>query len=282
MRWAYARSDERSDHVRAIWSARLECEGQNKVGSQLPPIAPPPALQAAFSNRQRPAPGPRNYSHQSEQSDASYRSEQSEPHYVPAFYAPDDVHLPPIQGQFGGSPVPPTLLRGLNISDETIQELPAQGSSSMWVDGYSSGKRASRDSAMSTPSAFNGDSPLQAFSSDQSSRGQTGDSSSASYTSRSNGAMPGSSIHGSPVAVGAAMSASGGFFRVTVGAGQGTYSSGAAPYGQSPQPTDAGSEAYMSATADTYAPYGDDRSQDDSVDDTVETSSYTTFYPSTT
>jgi hypothetical protein len=282
MRWAYARSDERSDHVRAIWSARLEREaGQSKTGGQPAAFTQPQAQQAAFSDKQRPAPGPRNYSYQSEQSDASYRSEQSEPHYVPAFYAADDVHLPPIQGQFGQqASVPPALLRGLNLSDETIQELPTQGTP-MWIDAYTpadSAKQSTRDSAMSTPSAYTGDSPLQALSSDQSSRSQTGDSSSASYSSRSNGAIPGgSSITGSPAP---GSTTTGVFFRASVGPGQGTYAA-TAPYDQSPLPTGAGSDAYLSAAADTYAPYGDETSQDDHAD-AAGSASYANFYPSTT
>jgi hypothetical protein len=60
------------------------------------------------------------------------------------------------------------------------------------------------------------------------------------------------------------------------------YSSGAVLYGQLSQPTDASSKAYMSPTADTYETYGDESSQYDSVVDAVETSSSTSFYPSTT
>lgn len=264
MRWAYARSDERSDHVRAIWSARLEREA-GKPSSQ--PFAP------------RPNPGPRNYSHQSEHSDTSYRSEQSEPHFVPAFYAADDVHLPPIQGQYGAeqsSPVPPALIRGLNLSDETIT--PAQGTP-MWIDNYppAAAKQSTRDGDMSTPSAYNGDSPLEPLGSDPSSRSQTGDSSSASYTSRSNGGVSGSSIHGSPEAP---SMATGAFFRMAVGPGQSTYSANA-PYDQSPPPPNVSSEAYLSAPADTFAPYGYDQSPDDQAGATG-TASYTNFYPPTT
>lgn len=271
MRWAFSKSDVRSDHVRAIWASRLEREASQLASPHSAAFSPTQLQQPRFSisGQTRPGLGPRNVSYQSELSDASYQSEQSE--YTPAFFNPDDVHLPPIQGHFTGqqSPVPPKLLRGLNLADDRLNDTP------MWTESYSPvPKTEVLDSGTSTPSVYTtGDSPLQSLSSGPSSGRWTGDSASSSghpYMS------PAASTTYDPRRSPNVQAAATDFYR-SAGPVDSQYL--ASPHAQ--------------AVVDTFEPYGDDRPQyppptqqgegaHASSERRSVSASYAEYYPSTT
>lgn len=277
MRWAFSKAEVRLDHVKAIWKSRLDQEApvQHKTPSVF--ASPHTSPYAQTTTHQRPGMAPRNVSYQSEHSDTSYQSEQ----YTPAFYNNEDVHLPPIQGHFAGqrSPVPPTLLRGLNIADETIQETP------MWTDNYSPMRKQVADgSGTSTPSGYLsvvGNSPVQTMSSLSSARpSRLASDASNPYLSPSSAFD--NSTRTSPLV------APHDFFQN--GATSTYQSTPETSYDHSPSVSSASafrmSEQYLAsphqAGTETFAPYGDDEPSETTPSGAEQSAPYTEFYPGTT